>query len=352
MSSRRVAVLLGGRSSERNVSLASGQSVISGLCNAGHEPVPVEIDASGQWQLSSVTAPSELVGAATATPHDGTPVSASGWQAPPLPLGRHPLEGIDVVFPVLHGPFGEDGTIQGLLELLEIPYVGSGVAASAIAMDKALFKAVADAQGLPIARSATFVAGRGEEVENPFSLPVVVKPARLGSSVGISVARTAEDFMGAVKLALAHDDKIIVEEFIDGTEVECSVLGNDEPAASAVGEIVVVGRDWYSYEAKYTEGGMNLIVPARIPADSAEAVRSIAVQAFQACDCRGMARVDFFVRADGSVVLSELNTIPGFTATSVYAKLFKASGLDYPQLLDRLVGLAIERFEQRRALRY
>ena len=250
MISRRVAVLLGGRSSERDVSLASGQSVIRGLRKAGHEPVPIEIDAAGQWQLSGVSALPQLVGTAAAPGPSGTsePAPAGGPQAPPLPGGHDPLDGIDVVFPVLHGPFGEDGTIQGLLELLEIPYVGSGVAASAIAMDKALFKSVVGARGLPVAGSVTVAQPGRDTIENPFGVPVVVKPARLGSSVGISVVRAAEHFMGAVELAFAHDDKIIVEEFVDGTEVECSVLGNDEPVASAVGEIVVVGRDWYDYE--------------------------------------------------------------------------------------------------------
>ena len=343
MTSRRVAVVMGGRSSEHDVSVASGRSVIQGLRDAGHEPLPLEIDAAGQWHLSAVSARAELVGTAAVPAEAG---------APPLPAGRDPFEGVDVVFPVLHGPFGEDGTIQGLLELFEIPYVGSGVTASAVAMDKALFKSVVGASGLPVTQSVAFAAHQRDQVQNPFGVPSVVKPARLGSSVGISVVRAPEQFAEAVELAFGHDDKILIEEFVDGAEVECSVLGNDDPVASTVGEIVVVGRDWYDYEAKYTEGGMELIVPARIPAEASASVRAIAVQAFQACDCQGMARVDFFVRADGTVVLNELNTIPGFTATSVYAKLFEASGVGYAELLDRLVELAIERFEQRRRLRF
>jgi D-alanine-D-alanine ligase len=261
-----------------------------------------------------------------------------------------PLGELDVVFPVLHGPFGEDGTVQGLLELAGVAYVGAGVAASALCMDKDLFKSVMRDKGIPVSRSLTVRAG--EAAEAPFGFPCVVKPARLGSSVGISVVRAEEDFPAAVELAFAHDEKILVEEFLDGAEVECSVLGNADPIASVPGEIVPLASSWYDYEAKYADGGMELIVPPRVPAPSAERVRELAVAAFVAADCEGMARVDFFVRPDGEVVVNELNTIPGFTSTSVYAKLFEASGIPYPELLDRLVELALERKARRDALRY
>jgi D-alanine-D-alanine ligase len=240
--------------------------------------------------------------------------------------------------------------VQGVLELAGVAYVGAGVTASGLAMDKDLFKSVMRDNGVPVARSTTVRAG--EAAQSPFGFPCVVKPARLGSSVGISVVRGEEDFDAAVELAFAHDEKILVEEFLDGVEVECSVLGNAEPVASVPGEIVPLASDWYDYEAKYAEGGMELVIPPRVSADSTARVQELAVAAFTASECEGMARVDFFVRPDGDVVVNELNTIPGFTSTSVYAKLFEASGVAYPELLDRLIALALERHERRAGLRY
>ncbi len=330
---------MGGRSSEREVSLHSGRSVVEGLSPDRYEVREIEIGADGRWELPRPVGRSELgeVGASL-------PVPAAGNG------GVEPLGGVDVVFPVLHGPFGEDGTVQGLLELAGVAYVGAGVTASALAMDKDLFKSVMRDKGVPVARSVTLRAG--EKAESPYGFPCVVKPARLGSSVGISVVRDEQDFAAAIELAFAHDEKILVEEFLDGVEVECSVLGNADPIASVPGEIVPLASDWYDYEAKYADGGMELVIPPRVPAESAERVRELAVAAFVASDCEGMARVDFFVRPDGEVVVNELNTIPGFTATSVYAKLFEASGISYPDLLDRLVELAIERRDRRNRLRY
>jgi D-alanine-D-alanine ligase len=250
---------------------------------------------------------------------------------------------------VLHGPFGEDGTVQGLLELAGVPYVGAGVAASALCMDKDLFKAVLRDRGIPVARNVTL--RDGDEPLHPFTYPVFVKPARLGSSVGISKVHDEGELAGAVALARRHDDKVLVEEFVEGVEVECGVLGNRDPVASVVGEIEA-HAEWYDYSAKYDEGGMDLIVPARISPEEAEDVRRIAVESFVATECEGMARIDFFVRPDGEVVVNEINTIPGFTATSVYAKLFEASGIPYPELLDRLIELALERHERRSRLEY
>ena len=237
-----------------------------------------------------------------------------------------------------------------MLELAGVAYVGAGVTASALAMDKDLFKSVLRDKGVPVAASVTLRAA--DAAESPFGFPCVVKPARLGSSVGISVVRSEAYLPAAVELAFAHDEKVLVEEFLDGVEVECSVLGNAEPVASVPGEIVPLASDWYDYEAKYAEGGMELVIPPRISPESVARVQELAVAAFVATDCEGMARVDFFVRPGGEVVVNELNTIPGFTATSVYSKLFAASGIPYPDLLDRLVELALERRERRARLRY
>ena len=259
------------------------------------------------------------------------------------------LTEVDVVLPILHGPFGEDGTVQGLLELAGLPYVGAGVAASALCMDKDLFKAVLRDRGIAVAQSVTL--RDGDALEHPFSYPVFVKPARLGSSVGISKAHDADELGEAVELARRHDDKVLIEELLDGVEVECGVLGNREPIASQVGEIVA-NAEWYDYSAKYDEGGMELVVPARIPPETSERVRAIAVESFVATECEGMARVDLFVTSKGEVVVNEINTIPGFTATSVYAKLFEASGIEYGELLDRLIELALERHERRSRLEF
>ena len=337
MSRIRVAVLAGGRSSEHEISLASAASVVEALDPARYETSVIEIGRDGRWALPAASVAKIGPGAAAAT----LPVPAD---RPPAALGE-----VDVVLPILHGPFGEDGTVQGLLELAGVPYIGAGVAASALCMDKDLFKAVLRDRGVPVARNVTLRPG--DPVENPYGYPVFVKPARLGSSVGISKARTPEELEVAVALARRHDDKVLIEEFQPGIEVECGVLGNLEPIASVVGEIVA-HADWYDYEAKYAAGGMELRIPAGISDATTAEVRRLAVEAFIATDCEGMARVDFFVDEHGGVVVNEINTIPGFTSTSVYGKLFAASGIPYPELLDRLVELALERHERRRGLAY
>jgi D-alanine-D-alanine ligase len=328
----RVAVLAGGRSSEHDVSLASGESVREGLAGAGHDVLDVLLERDGRWL------------------HDGVevPLRAAGG-----------LLGVDVAFPVLHGPFGEDGTVQGLLELLDVPYVGSGVLASALCMDKILAKDVMAAAGLPQVRYAgvtqdAFHGARDEALAPVLALglPVFVKPARLGSSVGIAKVDAGQDLEGALERAFAHDPRVIVEAGSPGLEVECSVLGLAEAAdASRPGQIVLHGADWYDYEAKYEPGGMELRVPADISAAACARVQEIAVRAFRLAGCSGLARVDFFVEGE-QVLLNEVNTMPGFTATSVYAKLWDASGLAYPQLVDRLCGLALERHEQERRHRF
>jgi D-alanine-D-alanine ligase len=354
----RVAVVMGGRSSEHDVSLASARSVLDALDPGRYETVTVEIARDGRWELGSGSRP-ELERDAR-----------SAVETLPVPTSQVPatLAGVDVVFPVLHGPFGEDGTVQGLLELANVPYVGAGVAASALCMDKDLFKSVLRDKGIPVTRSVTLRSNadtrakpaRPEDgaangallgFENPFGFPVFVKPARLGSSVGITKARSDGELRAAIELAFRHDEKVLVEEFVRGVEVECSVLGNQEPIASIPGEIVA-NADWYDYSAKYDEGGMDLVIPPRVPQDAIDRVQELSVEAFRVTECEGMARADCFVREDGEVLVNELNTIPGFTATSVYAKLFEASGIPYEELLERLVQLALERHERRTRLKF
>ena len=320
----RVAVLGGGRSSEHDVSLASAEAVRGGLAEGGHEPLEVLIGRDGRFS------------------HDGEPLRLEPGAG---------LLGADVAFPVLHGPFGEDGTVQGLLELLDLPYVGAGVASSALAMDKVLFKEVMAQAGLP---QVDYVALRKGEDRAPaatLGLPVFVKPARLGSSVGIAKVASDDELDPALDDAFAHDSLVIVEAFSDGLEVECSVLGNAAPEASEPGEIAIEA-DWYDYEAKYQPGGMELFIPARISEEDREQVRRLAVRSFTHIGCSGLARADFFVEAGGRVLLNELNTLPGFTQTSVYARLFEASGVPYAELLDRLLGLAAERFAAERSLQH
>ena len=329
MTALKVAVLGGGRSSEHEVSLASAESVCAGLAAAGHEPIAVEIGRDGVWRIEGeeiTLAPGRGLGAA------------------------------DVVFPVLHGPFGEDGTVQGLLECLDVPYVGAGVLASALCMDKVVFKDVMARAGVPqvgyrAVREQQFRADPATALAQlaELGLPVFVKPARLGSSVGIVRVGGADELGSALATAFEHDPLAIVEAGSTGLEVECSVIGNDSPIASQPGEIVLTaGAGWYDYEAKYTPGGMELIVPARIPEAVRERVRSLAVDTFLRAGCCGLARVDFFVEGE-RVLVNELNTMPGFTRTSVFAKLFEATSLGYSELLERLVSLALERHAHERA---
>jgi D-alanine-D-alanine ligase len=317
----RVAVLAGGRSSEHDVSQASAAAVRDGLADGGHEVLDVQLGRDGSWSF------------------EASPVSLT-------PGGG--LLGADAAFPVLHGAFGEDGTVQGLLELLDVPYVGAGVLASALCMEKITFKDVMAAAGMS---QVAYVALReGDDVApvRDLGLPVFVKPSRAGSSVGISKVASLDELDAALVTAFSHDSLVIVEAMATGREVECSVMGNDDPVASVPGEISIEA-DWYDYEAKYSPGGMELIVPARISDEVAARVQDVARQAFLKAGCTGLARVDFFVGDDGSVLLNELNTMPGFTPTSVYAKLFGASGVPYSELLDKLLGYAVERYERERA---
>ena len=316
----RVVVLSGGRSSEHEVSLRSGSSVAAGLREAGHEVVPVVIEPDGRWLDQGATV--------EVTPGGG-------------------LLDADVVFPVLHGPYGEDGTVQGLLECLDVAYVGCDVLASAICLDKLTLKRLFALRGIPQVEFVQAGEDGWRERVAAMGLPLWVKPTRLGSSVGISKVTAEGDLDAAVEQAARHDPRVIVEATARGKEVECSVLGNEALETSLPGEIDA-HAEWYDYEAKYSDGGMDLIVPASIPAPAAERVRALAAEAFEAGGCSGMARCDFFVEPEGAVLVNELNTIPGFTETSVFAKLFEASGISYPDLCDRLVGLGVERYERAR----
>ena len=328
----RVAVLAGGRSSEHEISLASARSVLESLDPERYDVVTVAIGRDGRWELGS---------------GDG-----SVAETLPVPAANAPatLGAVDVVLPILHGPFGEDGTVQGLLELAGVAYVGAGVAASALCMDKDLFKKVLRDSGIAVARHVALRSG--DAVENPFGYPCFVKPARLGSSVGISKVHDGSELGPAVELAFRHDDKVLIEEFLDGIEVEVGVLGNRDPFASLPGQIVPLGHEWYDFASKYEEGGMDLVIPPDLPDDVIEAVQRVAVEAFRVTECEGMARADCFVVAGDRVIVNELNTIPGFTSTCVYAKLFEASGVTYDELLQRLIELALERQERRSKLEY
>jgi D-alanine-D-alanine ligase len=336
-----VAVLAGGRSSEHEISLASAASVVAALDPARYEVETIEVARDGRWALPAPTA--------------AALEAASTMETLPVPSASAPatLAAVDVVLPMLHGPFGEDGTVQGLLELAGVPYVGAGVLASALCMDKDVFKQVMRAQGIPVARHVALRPG--DAVENPFGYPVFVKPARLGSSVGISKVRASAELPVAVERARRHDDKVLVEEFVPGIEIEVGILGDQrEPVASLPGQVLSHLADWYDYASKYDDGGSELIVPPPgLSSEQVERAQQRAVQAFVATDCEGMARGDFLVReADGEIVMNELNTIPGFTATSFYARLFDASGIPYGELLDRLIALALERHERRSGLEY
>jgi D-alanine-D-alanine ligase len=339
---RHVAVILGGRSSENAISIASASSVVAALEEGGAEVVTVEIDRSGRWQLQAGRTAIEPGG-------EGEAASTSLERLPPGAVTAT-LAQVDVVFPVLHGPFGEDGTVQGLLELAGVPYVGAGVLASALCMDKDVFKSVMRDHDIPVTRNITLRLG--DEPRNPFGYPCFVKPARLGSSIGITKAHDEDELRRGVSLAFEHDEKVLVEELVDGIEVEVGVLGNLTPIASLPGEIVVTRNEWYDFEAKYDEGEMDLRVPAGITERQSGRVQELAVRAFVATDCEGMARADCFVTSDGEVLVNELNTIPGFTPTSVYAQLFAASGIPYGELLERLADLAVERFDRRSGLRF
>jgi D-alanine-D-alanine ligase len=320
---RTVAVIYGGRSGEHEISIRSARSVLAGLDRTRYEPVEFFITQEGKWE--------------------------------PRPILPEPgaNAGIDVVFPVLHGTFGEDGTIQGLLELADLAYVGAGVLASAAGMDKDVMKRLWREGGLPVVEWRVVARGRiGEVAPESFTYPLFVKPANLGSSVGISKVHGPSELGPALELAARYDRKIVVERAVDAREIECSVLGNEQPVASLPCEILP-SREFYDYEDKYLLDRAEFRVPAELSADQTERVRSLALAGYRALECEGMARVDFLLdRRTGELYLNEINTIPGFTSISMYPKMWEASGLPFAALLDRLIELALERHAAKRALQY
>ena len=359
----RVGVIFGGRSGEHEVSLMSARSVLEALNPQRYQVMEIGITLAGEWRVAPPGSPVSVLQAfqeanvaalvpATILPDPSRPglyalLDASrGWEF---------LSGLDVVFPVLHGTFGEDGTLQGLLEMVDVAYIGAGVLGSSLGMDKGVFQAVMRAHNIPVVETLVFLRGelqadlqgvmaRAEQVA-PY--PLFIKPANLGSSVGVSKVLNHSDLYEGLLEAARYDRRILVQRGVNAREIEVAVLGNDDPQASVPGEILP-SREFYSYEAKYVDNASGLLIPAPIPAETAALVRSLAVRAYQAIDCAGMARVDFLLDKDsGELFLNEVNTIPGFTSISMYAKLWNATGIAYPELVDRLIALAIARKTER-----
>jgi len=322
MSRLKVAVLYGGRSGEHEVSVVSAKSVMDAMDKRKYDVVPYFIDKQGKW--------------------DPRPIV-------PEPGGN---AGIDVVVPILHGTFGEDGTVQGLLELADLPYVGAGVLGSAVAMDKEIFKRLCSERGLPVVEYITLRRGKMDGVDSPFGYPVFVKPANMGSSVGITKVSRPEDLHPALCEAAKYDRKIILERGIAGRELECSVLGNEHPEASLPCEILP-SKDFYDYEDKYLLNQAGLVVPAPLAEEQTAEIRRLAVECYRAVECEGMARCDFLLEsATGKLYINEINTIPGFTEISMYPKMWEATGLPYAALIDRLIELALERHAAKRLTKY
>ncbi len=391
MTKLRVGILFGGRSGEHEVSLLSAASVLNAIDTTKYEVVPIGITKDGRWLtadhaerlLKGEHEPRHLrAGDPEATPGAAVLTKGEAVVVPPEPAhkqGMVPLQSdagllrrasdrainVDVIFPVLHGTFGEDGTIQGLFELADIPYVGAGVLGSAAGMDKDIMKSLFRAAGLPIVKHVTFLRSEWEAnpkkvqkfVESHLKYPVFVKPANLGSSVGITKAHDGRELKPCIGEAAKYDRKIVVEEGVGGKknkarEIECSVLGNDKPEASVPGEIVP-SKEFYDYDAKYLDEGSQLIIPAKLSKSETKKVRELAVGAFQAVDCSGLARVDFLMDPKSrKIYLNEINTMPGFTSISMYPKLWAATGLSYSELIDRLIQLAIERYQEKKKNQY
>jgi D-alanine-D-alanine ligase len=356
----RVGVIFGGRSGEHEVSILSAKSVIENLNPERYEVLPIGISKTGIWHCGSAS----FAALGTEPPKRLLEQAAgNGWvaSAPPVPAPSLPgsvAEAIDVVIPVLHGPYGEDGTVQGLFELLNIPYVGAGVLASAVGMDKAMMKTVFAQAGLPQCKYVTFLRSRYEqeadtildEIEKTLGYPCFVKPANMGSSVGISKAKNREELPQAIEHAARYDRKLIVEEAVDAREIEVAVLGNDDPRTSVPGEIIS-SSEFYDYNAKYIDGKSTLIIPADLTPEQTDTVRQMAKAAFQAIDASGLSRVDFFLeRKSGKFLVNEINTFPGFTVYSMYPKLWEATGIPYDQLLDELIRLALERHQEKKQM--
>jgi D-alanine-D-alanine ligase len=356
----RVAVLFGGKSAEHEISVISARNIVAAMDKRKYDTVSIGIDKDGRWVFDEgarLLSDSRQRQVKLRRASDSLAVLPGAKKAPVMRVsGRAPLAGVDVAFPVLHGPFGEDGTVQGLLKLANVPFVGAGVLGSAVGMDKDVMKRLLRDAKLPIPKFLVFQRGSSADIDfasvkRALGVPLFVKPANLGSSVGISKVRNKNQFFAAVRDAFLYDSKIIIEENIRGREIECSVLGNESPIASLPGEIIT-RHDFYSYDAKYIdEKGARLVIPADLPAAVARKTQELAIRTFQVLCCQGMARVDFFLRGDRDVIVNEINTIPGFTKISMYPKLWEASGIPYAELIDRLIQLAIERFRSETRLR-
>ncbi|GHT79417.1 D-alanine--D-alanine ligase [Spirochaetia bacterium] len=355
----RVGILFGGKSAEHEVSLQSAKNVFEAIDREKYEPVLIGIDKSGRWLLNDAS--KFLLNAddpkRIRLNQDSKPVALppqSGGLISNLDTLAH--EGIiDVIFPILHGPFGEDGTVQGLLKLADIPFVGAGVLGSAVGMDKDVLKRLLRDGGVPIGK---YIALQSHEAVPGFAavtaalgLPLFIKPANMGSSVGVSKVHNEAEYRASIQAAFEYDRKIVIEEFIQGRELECAVLGNGTPAASVPGEVIST-HEFYSYDAKYLdENGAALQIPAKVPPQTAAEIQRLAIKTFQVLSCEGLGRVDFFLRDNGELLVNEINTMPGFTKISMYPKLWEASGIPYRTLIDRLIELAIDRYQKERVLK-
>lgn len=352
----RIAIIFGGKSAEHEVSLRSAKNIIEAIDKRKYAIFPIGIDKAGKWLLLDRRFLASL-NSQNSQPvinrRAGEEITLIPGQGAIFLISKRKKMSIDVVFPILHGPFGEDGTVQGLLKLAEVPFVGAGVVGSAIGMDKDVMKRLLRDAGIPVANFLVF--GEGEKISykkivGSIGLPFFAKPANLGSSVGISRVVKQSEFKEAIRRAFKYDRKIILEENIKGRELECSVLGNSQLLASLPGEIIVE-RDFYSYRAKYmNQGGVTLAVPAKLSKKLVKDVRALTIKTFKVLACEGLARVDFFLKDNGELLVNEINTLPGFTSISMYPKLWEISGISYKELIDKLIQLALERFEKERKL--
>jgi D-alanine-D-alanine ligase len=355
----RVGILFGGKSAEHEVSLQSAKNVVEAIDKGKYDVALIGIDKTGKWQLPDKSRfllnenDPKLIKLNSTNKESVALLPQSGGELINL-SNEGSVSSVDVVFPILHGTFGEDGTVQGLLKLAGVPFVGAGVLGSAVGMDKDVMKRLLRDAGIPIAKFLVFHQEDTidfDTVSAELGMPLFVKPANLGSSVGVSKVKNRDHFEKAVEGAFQYDTKILIEEFVDGREVECAVLGNQNPIASGVGEIIPT-HEFYSYDAKYIdEQGAALEVPAKIPVEVSEQIRELAIQTFKTLSCEGLARVDCFLKKDGTVLVNEINTMPGFTKISMYPRLWSVAGISYPELINRLIELAIKRFQREQKLK-
>ena len=353
----KIGVLFGGKSAEHEVSLQSAKNVIEALDRNKYEVVPIGINKDGKWMLNNTSnyllnSDNPKLIKLNKSNREVALYSESGGALAEINNSKSKSK-IDVIFPVMHGPFGEDGSMQGLLKLAGVPFVGASVLGSAVGMDKDVMKRLLRDAGIPVGKFISFRKNETidfNKIKKELKLPFFIKPANMGSSVGIHKVKDAEEFKEAIKHAFEYDSKIIIEEGIDCREIECSVLGNEHPIASLPGEIIA-NQEFYSYDAKYVDEGAIAQIPAKIDKKTQKKIQELAIKVFQVLNCEGMGRVDFFLKKNGEVLVNELNTIPGFTKISMYPKLWEATGIPLPKLLDRLIELAIERFEKEKKLK-